>query len=72
MKMSKESNQPLATQFSATHYTDEIAAELEGWQSQNKVKRLLDSGEKYVVRLKVPRNEEIRFNLRRFNFHFEL
>jgi len=29
---------------------------------EDEVKRLLESGEKYVVRLKVPRNEEIRFN----------
>jgi glutamyl-tRNA synthetase len=29
---------------------------------EDKVKKLLDSGAKYVVRLKVPRNEEIRFN----------
>jgi glutamyl-tRNA synthetase len=29
---------------------------------EDEVKRLLDSGAKYVVRLKVPRNEEIRFN----------
>ncbi len=30
--------------------------------SEDDVKKLLDQGEKYVVRLKVPRNEEIRFN----------
>jgi glutamyl-tRNA synthetase len=29
---------------------------------EDEVKRLLESGEKYVVRLKVPRNEEIRFH----------
>lgn len=29
---------------------------------EDEVKRLLDSGEKYVIRLKVPRNEEIRFH----------
>jgi glutamyl-tRNA synthetase len=29
---------------------------------EDEVKRLLDAGEKYVVRLKVPRNEEIRFH----------
>jgi glutamyl-tRNA synthetase len=29
---------------------------------EDEVKKLLDSGAKYVVRLKVPRNEEIRFN----------
>jgi glutamyl-tRNA synthetase len=29
---------------------------------EDEVKKLLDSGTKYVVRLKVPRNEEIRFN----------
>ncbi|WP_317899854.1 glutamate--tRNA ligase [Aurantibacillus circumpalustris] len=29
---------------------------------EDEVKKLLESGEKYVVRLKVPRNEEIRFN----------
>jgi glutamyl-tRNA synthetase len=29
---------------------------------EDEVKRLLDAGEKYVIRLKVPRNEEIRFN----------
>jgi glutamyl-tRNA synthetase len=29
---------------------------------EDEVKRLLDSGEKYVVRLKVPRNEDIRFH----------
>lgn len=28
---------------------------------ESEVKRLLDAGEKYVIRLKVPRNEEIRF-----------
>ena len=30
--------------------------------SEDDVKKLLEQGEKYVVRLKVPRNEEIRFN----------
>ena len=30
--------------------------------SEDAVKKLLEQGEKYVVRLKVPRNEEIRFN----------
>lgn len=30
--------------------------------SEDDVKKLLDQGEKYVIRLKVPRNEEIRFN----------
>jgi len=29
---------------------------------EDEVKRLLENGEKYVVRLKVPRNEEIRFH----------
>lgn len=29
---------------------------------EDEVKRLLDSGAKYVIRLKVPRNEEIRFH----------
>lgn len=29
---------------------------------EDEVKRMLDSGAKYVIRLKVPRNEEIRFN----------
>ena len=29
---------------------------------EDEVQRLLQSGEKYVIRLKVPRNEEIRFN----------
>lgn len=29
---------------------------------EDEVKKLLDSGAKYVIRLKVPRNEEIRFN----------
>lgn len=29
---------------------------------EDEVKRLLDGGTKYVIRLKVPRNEEIRFN----------
>lgn len=29
---------------------------------EDEVKRLLDNGAKYVIRLKVPRNEEIRFN----------
>lgn len=29
---------------------------------EDEVKRLLESGAKYVIRLKVPRNEEIRFN----------
>jgi len=30
--------------------------------SEDDVKKLLEQGEKYVIRLKVPRNEEIRFN----------
>lgn len=30
--------------------------------AEDEVKRLLDSGTKYVIRLKVPRNEEIRFH----------
>lgn len=30
--------------------------------SEDDVKKLFEQGEKYVVRLKVPRNEEVRFN----------
>ncbi|NBU05111.1 MAG: glutamate--tRNA ligase [Sphingobacteriia bacterium] len=30
--------------------------------SEDDVKKILEQGEKYVIRLKVPRNEEIRFN----------